>query len=264
MATHLFDEVGPTGAVQLRLGLGALILLVLARPWRTRPSLAAAGAAVLYGVTLAGMNTAFYEALDRLPLGVAVTVEFLGPLSVALAGSRRLLDVSWALMAAGGVGLLASRGDGTVSLAGLGFAALAGAFWAAYILASQRVGRLLPGTSGLALALPVAAALVAPLAIPAAGADLLHPEVLAIGLAVALLSSVLPYSLELSALRRLPARVFGVLMSLEPAAAAVAGFVVLGQSLTRTQVVALGLVSAASIGVTASSPRARDTPPVRD
>jgi inner membrane transporter RhtA len=263
VATGIFDRAGPAGAVLLRLGLGAVVLVAVARPWRLQLSRRTLGAAAVYGVTLAGMNTAFYSALDRLPLGVAVTVEFLGPLTVAMAGSRRALDVLWALLAGSGVLMLSTRGDGDVSLTGLALAALAGAFWASYILASQRVGRLLPGTSGLALALPVGAALVAPLAVPTAGTALLDPSVLAVGAAVALLSTIVPYSLELTALRRMPARVFGVLMSLEPAAAAVAGFLVLGQRLTLPQVAALGLVSAASVGATTTQ-RTTPSPPVRD
>lgn len=262
VATRIFDEVGPSGAVWLRLGLGALLVLAVVRPWQRALPAAGLRAAAVFGVTLAGMNLSFYEALDRLPLGVAVTVEFLGPLTVALAGSRRLLDAVWALAAGAGVAMLSLDGGGSVSVTGLAFAGLAGAFWAGYILASQWVGRMLPGASGLALALPVGALLVAPFAVPSAGTSLLGPGVLAVGLAVALLSTVIPYSLELAALRRMPARVFGVLMSLEPAAAALAGLLLLDQSLSVGQVVALGLVTVASAGATAlQSPR---TPPPRD
>src|SRR4051812_12826586 len=157
VATHLFDEVGPGGAVLLRLALSAPILLLLSRPRVRGRARADLRAVVVFGVVLAGMNACFYQALDRTPLGLAVTVEFVGPLAVAVAGSRRRLDLLWAAMAAAGVVLLAGRGEGQVTALGLGFALAAGAFWAAYIHVSQRVGRLFPGAGGLAGALTVAA-----------------------------------------------------------------------------------------------------------
>ena len=250
VAKTLFDDLGAAGVTLLRLGLAALLLLAVLRPRVRAWTRAQWEAAVLLGVAMAGMNLVFYLSLRTVPLGVAVTVEFLGPLLLAVAQTRRALDLLWALLAACGVGLLgADPGDG-VALGGLVLAFVAGLFWAGYILASARVGRVLPGVDGLAIALAVAALLVLPFGLDGASAVLDRPVLLLAGLAVALLSSVLSYGLELSALRRIPTRVFGVLMSMEPAAAAVAGLVVLGQALGAREVVALALVSLASGGVT--------------
>jgi inner membrane transporter RhtA len=195
------------------------------------------------------MNLSFYEAIARIPLGVAVTIEFLGPLAVALLGSRRLLDALWAVLAAGGVALLA-EGSGRFSLVGVLFALGAGAMWACYILLTAKLGQQSVGGGGLAIAMAVGGILAAPIGVAEAGATLFHPSVLLAGLAVALLSSVVPYSVELEALRHIPPRVFGVLMSLEPAVAALCGLVVLGQLLGPAQWAAVCLVVAASIGAT--------------
>jgi inner membrane transporter RhtA len=248
LAKGLFDEVGPGGTVLLRVLLAALLLAALWRPrvrGRSRRELLLAGA---FGASLAAMNLSFYGALDRIPLGVAVTFEFVGPLGVAVAGSRRALDLVWVALAAAGILLLSDFGAGDLDAVGVALALLAGGFWAAYILLSARVGRAFPAGTGLALAMVVAAALLLPAGVAEGGVDLLRPGVLAVGVAVALLSSAVPYSLELEALRRLPPRVFGVLMSLEPAVAALAGFVVLGELLGPREVVAILLVVAASAG----------------
>lgn len=249
LAKTLFDDLGPGGTVFLRVLFAALVLLALWRPragGRQRRDLYLAAA---FGVSLAGMNLSFYEALDRIPLGIAVTFEFVGPLGVAVAGSRRALDVLWVVLAAGGILLLSDFGDfGRLDSAGVGLALLAGGFWATYILLSARTGRVFPGGSGLALALVVASALLLPVGLADGGDALLQPDLLAIGAAVAMLSSAIPYSLELESLRRLPEAVFGVLMSLEPAMAALAGFVVLGQDLRARELVAILLVVAASAG----------------
>ena len=234
-ATELFDEVGPVGTVMLRLAFAALLLVAI---WR--PSLAAlrgahASDVLAFGIVLAGMNTSFYLALDRIPLGIAVTLEFVGPLGVAFAASRQRADFVWAGLAAAGIVLLSpSLGDGLDAL-GAGLALLAGAFWGAYIVLSARIGRAFSGGDGLALAMLVAAAVLLIPGVAAAGDDLLDPTVLGVGLAVAVLSSALPYSLELEALRRLPQGTFGVLMSLEPAVAALVGFVGLDQGLAATR-----------------------------
>jgi inner membrane transporter RhtA len=250
-ADKLFAQAGPGGVVLLRLALSAAILLAISRPrlrGRTRADL---GAAIAFGLVLGGMNWSFYEALDRLPLGVAVTIEFLGPLGVAVAGSRRLLDAVWVVLAAGGVGLLALRGDNhDIDPAGIALALLAGACWAGYILLSKRVGASFAALDGLAIALAVGTLLVLPAGIAQGGTALLHPGVLAGGLAVALLSSLIPYSLEIVALRRLKASTFGLLMSLEPAFAALAGVIVLSQPLTGVLLVALVMVVIASVGTT--------------
>lgn len=248
LAKNLFPAIGATGVVALRLGFAALILLLIWRP-SARLDRRTVAVVLAYGAVLAAMNVFFYLALERIPLGIAVTVEFLGPLAVALAGSRRWPDAVWALLAATGVVLLA-RGGGGVSVVGLLFALAAGACWAGYILLSAALGSRTSDGSGLALAMLVAGVLAAPIGIAEAGTALLAPQVLVIALGVALLSSVIPYSLELEALRRIPPRVFGVLMSLEPAVAAIAGLVVLREALSPAQWVAVGCVVAASAGAT--------------
>jgi inner membrane transporter RhtA len=252
-AVTLFDDLGPAGAAYLRLAIAAVVLLAIWRPRvRGRP-VADLRVAALFGVALGLMNFAIYSAMDRIPLGIAVTIEFAGPLAVAVAGSRRALDLLWVALAAAGILLLADPGGPSdLDAAGVAFALLAAAMWAAYIQLSVRTGRIFPGGSGLALAMVVGAVVIMPLGVAQAGSALLEPDLLAAGAAVALASSVIPYSLELEALRRLPARVFGVLMSLEPAVAALAGLVVLGQELGARAWLAIALVIAASAGVTAA------------
>jgi inner membrane transporter RhtA len=260
VARTLFDDLGATGVALLRLALASVLLLAVLRPRPWTWSRAELGAAALLGVALAGMNTVFYLSIRSVPLGVAVTVEFTGPLLLALVQTRRWRDLLWVLLAGGGVALLGLDGEGA-PLGGLALAFLAGLFWAGYILASARVGSLLPGTGGLAVALLVATVLVLPVGGAGAAAALGDWRLLLGGLAVAVLSSVVPYGAELAALRRIPTRVFGVLMSLQPAAAAIAGLLVLGQRLGLREVVALLLVSAASAGVTLG--RRRDDVPVQ-
>jgi inner membrane transporter RhtA len=250
IAKGLFGSLGPTGTVFLRVGFAALVLLAL---WR--PRLGGYGRrdyliAVLFGLALAGMNLSIYLSFDRIPLGVAVTLEFVGPLGVAVAGSRRWLDLLWVVLAATGILLLAPLGIFETGLDPLGvaFAFLAGGFWAAYILLSARTGRSFPGVTGLVIALCVGAVALAPVGIVGAGTALLDPRLLLAGFGVAMLSSLIPYSLELEALRKLPARVFGVLMSLEPAVAALMGFIVLGERLELQALVAVLLVTVAAAG----------------
>lgn len=261
LAKGLFDDVGPGGTVFLRVLFAAVVLGALWRPrvrGLRRPELALV---IAFGISLAGMNLLFYEALDRIPLGVAVTLEFVGPLGVAVAGSRRALDLVWVALAAAGILLLADFGAGGTDVVGVVFALSAGGFWAAYILLAARAGVAFPGGGGLALAMVVAAAVLVPVGLAQGGADLLSLHVLALGVGVAMLSSAIPYSLELEALRRLPAHVFGVLMSLEPGMAALAGLIVLGELLGAREIVAIGLVVAASAGAARS---ARAGPPLRD
>jgi inner membrane transporter RhtA len=248
LAKQLFDVVGSTGAVALRLCFAALILLVVWRP-SLRMSRRAWTVVAGYGIVLGTMNLSFYQALDRIPLGVAVTITFLGPLTVAAAGSRRWLDGVWVLLAAGGVVLL-TEGRGDVHLVGILFALVTAACWAAYILLSAALGRHTADGGGLALGMVLAAVVAAPIGIVEAGTGLLVPWVLAAGAGVALLSSVIPYSLELEALRRMPPKVFGVLMSTEPAIAALVGLVLLGEVLGAVQWVAVLLVVVASVGAT--------------
>ncbi|WP_043628129.1 EamA family transporter [Nonomuraea candida] len=250
-AKELFATLPPSAVVFLRIAAGALILGTLARPrlkglsWRDW----AVGAG--FGLTLAVMNLSFYEALARLPMGIAVAIEFLGPLGVAVAASRRRIDLLWVGLAGAGVVLLAPWGDSaSVSWAGIGFATVAGACWAGYILLSAAAGKRFPGTTGLSFAMLVSAVVIAPVGVTSGGAELLQPEVLLIGLGVGLLSSVIPYSLELQALRRMPKHVFGILMSLEPAAAALIGVLVLSEFLHVQQWAAIICIVAASLGST--------------
>ena len=247
-AKSIFDEIGPGGTVFLRMLFAALVLMAIWRPRVRGHSRRDLILMVLFGASLAGMNATFYAALDRIPLGVAVTFEFIGPLSVAVFGSRKRLDLAWAALAAAGIVLLSDFGGADLDGLGVALALTAGAFWAAYILLAARVGQVFPGGDGLALAMLVAVVPLVPLGIADGGSDLLVAGVLAVGFAVAMLSSAIPYTLELEALRRMPANVFGVLMSLEPAVAATAGFIVLGENLAAREIMAILLVVAASAG----------------
>ena len=252
IAKDLFQLIPPTAMVWLRLITSAVILLIMARP-RLRGQVRRDWLIVLgFGVSLMTMNWAIYQSFARIPLGIAVTIEFLGPLAVAVISSRRLMDLLWVLLAGAGVALLGVS-KATLSPAGIAFALLAGLAWACYILLGAQTGRRWPGLTGLALASMVGAVALAPPAILEAGSRILSPTVLVLGVAVGLLSSVIPYSFELMALRRIPARVFSILMSLEPAAAAVAAMIVLGEFLTLIQWLAMACVVVASIGATRTS-----------
>ncbi|WP_367139143.1 DMT family transporter [Saccharothrix sp. HUAS TT1] len=248
VAKQLFTQVGAAGTVTLRLVLAAVVLLLVWRP-SLRLDKRTCLVVVAYGLVLGAMNLSFYQAIKHIPLGAAVTIEFLGPLAVAVFGSRRWLDGLWALLAAAGVVLLTGV-DGGLALPGVLFALGAGACWAGYILLSAALGSRTSDGKGLALAMVVGAAVALPFGVAEAGTALLDPVVLIAGAAVALLSSVIPYSLELEALRSIPPRVFGILMSLEPAVAALAGLVVLHESLRPAQWVAVFCVVLASIGAT--------------
>jgi inner membrane transporter RhtA len=254
IATTLFDEIGPGGAVFLRISLAAIVLIALWRPALRIPETGGRDVLAL-GLLLGVMNMTFYEALDRIPLGIAVTLEFVGPLTVAVLGSRRPLDLLWVGLAAGGLILLAPVPGSDLDALGCAFALIAGACWGLYIIVTARVGRAIPGGSGLALAMAIAAVVTLPVGLVDGGSDLIGGELLAIAFGVAILSSAIPYSVELEALRRLPESTFGVLMSLEPAVAAAAGFIVLGQDLVGREVLAIGLVLAASAGALGSAGR---------
>ncbi|KPC59943.1 transporter, partial [Streptomyces sp. NRRL F-6602] len=232
----------------LALVVAALVMMAVCRPSVRGYTRADWGTVLAFGTAMAGMNALFYQSVDRIPLGPAVTLEVLGPLALSVLASRRLINVLWALLALAGVFLLGGSGFGGLDLAGVAFALGAGACWAAYILFSAGTGRRFPQADGLALALVVAAVLVLPFGVADAGSALLDPVTLALGAGVALLSSVLPYTLELVALRRLPASTFAVMMSLEPAIASLAGFLILSQALTAVQAVAIALVIGASFG----------------
>jgi inner membrane transporter RhtA len=250
VARTAFDQAGAMGITLMRLGLSSAVLVAVLRPRPWRWSRDAQQATLLFGLCMAGMNIVFYLALRTVPLGVCVTVEFLGPLTVALVQTRRWRDVLWVCLAAAGVALLSLRNGGDLPIGGLALALIAGAFWALYILASARVGKAVPGTEGLAMALVIAALIALPFGAAGVAGVLDQPRILLIGCGVALFSSIIPYICELAALRRMPTRVFGVLMSLEPGAAAVAGLIVLDQALAARELVALVLVSVASVGIT--------------
>ncbi len=248
LAATLFSRIGPAGTVFERAAFGALVLLALSRPRLRGRDARELGLIAVFGLALGGMNLSFYEALHRIPLGIAVAIEFVGPLGVAVAGSRRRVDLVWVLLAVAGI--VALTRTGTHGLDGLGvvLALVAGCLWGTYILLNARVGRVCEGATGLALALFVASLALAPAGIASAGSHLLQAHSLLLGAAVGVLSSALPYSLELEALRRISTRVFGVLMSLEPAMAAFAGLVVLGQRLEARALLGIALVVAASVG----------------
>jgi inner membrane transporter RhtA len=257
IAITLFSRIGPGGAVWLRLVGGTVVLVPLWRPrWRgyARRELALA---VLFGLVLAGMNFSFYSALHRIPLGIAVTIEFVGPLMVAIAGSRRAVDLAWVALAAGGILALTQGGVHHLDGLGVALALLAGALWASYILLNARVGRTFEGATGLSLAMCVASLVMAPVGIAAGGSHLLEPRSLLLGAAVGLLSSAIPYSFENEALRRIDPSVFGVLMSIEPAVAALAGLILLGQGLSARAVLGIALVVVASVG---AARRTREAP----
>ncbi|GAA1499557.1 EamA family transporter [Dactylosporangium maewongense] len=249
VATTLFPLAGAAGVVSLRLLIGSAVLVAIGRPrlrgYTTRQWILVG----LFGAVLAGMNLAFYVAIARMPIGPVVTLEVLGPLTLSVVTARRRVAWLWALLALAGVALLGGGGFDQLDPLGVGCAFLAGAAWACYIMLSARAGATFPKRDGLTLAMLVAALLALPAGILGAGAALTGPRVLALGAAVAVLSSVLPYTFELTALRRLPTSTFAVLMSLGPAIAALMGWVLLGQDLHPAQIAAIGFVVAASAGV---------------
>jgi inner membrane transporter RhtA len=251
-ATTLFDRVGPAGAVLYRLLFAAALLVAIWRPHPLEKGRDGLLLAVAFGATLAAMNFLFYESIDRIDLGIAVTFEFVGPLLVGLFASRRPLDLVWVACAAAGV-LLLTRPSGSASGIGIAFALGAGGCWALYILLSARIGRVFGGGRGLALAMTIAALIMVVPGGVAAGGDLIDPSAAAVGAATAVLSSVIPYSLELEALRRIAVGTFGVLMSMEPAVAALIGVIALGQGLAGFDAVGIGLVVVASAGVLGAS-----------
>jgi inner membrane transporter RhtA len=254
IAKNLFDDAAPLTLVWLRLATSAVVLAAAVRPTLRGRTPADWRVAVAFGVVLGTMNAAIYESFARIPLGIAVTIEFLGPLGLAVVGSRRARDLVWVALAAIGVALLGiERGDLTV--AGVGFALLAGACWTAYILLSASTGRRWPGLDGLTVASVIAAAMLAPLVAGFSGHGLGDGRVIALGALVGLLSSVIPYSCEITALRSIRPSVFGILMSLEPAAAALAAIVVVHEFLSVLQWLAVACVIAASVGATRSESR---------
>jgi len=252
LAATLLPLVGVAGSVLLRMLLAAVIMLAVIRPRWSGRSRQDWATVVLFAGALTAMNLCFYASLQRLPIGVAVTIEFLGPLLLAAATSRQVRDLLAVLLALAGVVLISEALSvpwSEMDLVGIALAAAAGGFWACYIVLSGRTGSRFEGLDGMAITLTIASVALLPLGIVQAGTSLLEGEVLLRGLGIALLSSAIPYSLELLALRRLSAGVFGVLLSLEPAAAALAGLLVLSQTLTPVQVAGMTMVVCASIAV---------------
>lgn len=258
VAAQLFPVLGPWGVTSLRVAIAALLLLVIVRPRPRRWTRSQWVAAVIFGLSLAAMNGFFYAAIDRIPLGPAVAIEFLGPLILAAALTRRLADAAWVGVALLGMALLGIdglTGAGALDPLGVVFALIAAGFWAMYIRMSARVGELIPGAGGLAVGLVVAAVVLLPVGVPTATTVAGDPQLLLLAAVTAVLSSVIPYSFELAALRRLPQRVFGVLLSLEPAFATLAGWLILAQDATVLKVLAIALVIAASVGTTLGARR---------
>ncbi|MHB1836996.1 MAG: EamA family transporter [Solirubrobacteraceae bacterium] len=256
LAVRLFGAVGPSGAVLLRLGFASVVLIAVSRPRPGELDRQKVALAALFGAVLSAMNLSFYASIHRIPLGIAVALEFVGPLAVAVAGSRRRIDLLWVVLAVAGI-LALTRGGGGIDGLGVAFALVAGALWGCYILVSARVGRAFQTGAGLSVAMCFAAMLALPLGLTSGGANLLEPRSLALGAAVGVLSSAIPYSFELEALRRIKPAVFGVLMSLEPAVAALMGLIVLGQGLSARSGAGIALVMAASGG---ASRRASEAP----
>jgi inner membrane transporter RhtA len=256
LADKLFGQIPPAAVTGLRLWTSAIAMVALSgrgvsrsvRDIRERRAFGDAAIAASFGIALGVMNFSIYQSFARIPLGISVTIEFLGPLAVAVAGSRHLRDVGWVVLAAAGVVLLTQGGHGHLNLAGVLFAGLAGACWAAYIVLSSATGRRFPGSAGLAIAMVVSAVIVTPPALVSGGSAMFAPAVLAAGAAIGILSSVIPYRLELESLRRMPMRLFGVWMSMEPAVAALIGLVLLGQHLSLAEWLATGCVMVACAG----------------
>ena len=262
-AKTLFQSVGASGAVALRTALATLMLVAVLRPWRTRLGSGSWQALIVYGVSLGVMNLLYYLALRTLPLGITVSIEFAGPLAVAVLSSRRAVDFLWIALAAAGLALLLpiGRGHGNVDPTGALFALGAGSCWALYIVFGQRAGADY-GPQTVALGSIIASIIVVPIGVAQAGQSLLSAAVLPYGLAIALLSTAVPYTLEMLALTRLPARTFGILMSIEPVFGAVVGWAMLHEQLSLVQWVAIALIILASIGttLTASAHRASPVP----
>lgn len=255
LAKGLFPVLGAIGTCGLRVGFSALILVAAFRPWRRRTTAAEWRVLVPYGLVLGMMNLVFYLSLSRIPLGLAVTLEFVGPLGLAVFGSRRAVDVAWVLLAAAGIALITPWAGGGVDALGVLLALGAGVCWAAYILLGGRVSRMMSGGDAVAIGMVIASVVAVPAAVATGGFLRLTPGLVAASIGVALLSSAIPYTLEMVALKALPARTFGILMSLEPAMAAVAGWIFLHEVLSPKQCLAVALVIAASTGATLTSSR---------
>ena len=252
LAKSLFPLVGAPGVTALRLALGTLILVAIFKPWRLHFTREQRLPLLLYGLALGGMNYLFYLSIQRIPLGIAVALEFTGPLAVALFGSRRPVDFLWVALAVAGLWFLLPLNQSAAAhldLTGAGLAIGAGACWAVYIISGQRAGEE-HGPATVAMGSLIAAVIFVPIGVIQAGDALWHWSLLPLGLGIAILSTALPYSLEMIALTRLPTRTFGTLMSMEPALAALSGMIFLGETLTFGQTMALAAIITASVGST--------------
>jgi inner membrane transporter RhtA len=260
-AKSLFPAIGAEGTTAYRVGLAAVMLVLLWRPWRFRFGRGDLQAMALYGVVTGAMNLCFYLSLKTIPLGIAIAIEFAGPLTLALLSSRRLIHFLWIGLAAMGLLLLLPLrgGAGALDPAGLMLAAAAGVFWALYIVFGKRLSHIHPGQS-VAVGMSVAAMVVVPFGVVHAGAALFSPAVALAGLAVAIASSAVPYSLEMFAMRHIPQRTFGVVLSIEPAIGAMAGLIVLHEQLTGQQWLAVAAIVAASAGAVLTTPRPAPEP----
>ncbi|MBB5366992.1 MULTISPECIES: EamA family transporter [unclassified Janthinobacterium] len=255
----LFPLVGAQGTTAVRVGFSALLLLLFWRPWRWSLRRADARAVVLYGAALGAMNLCFYLALRTIPFGIAVAIEFAGPLTVALLSSRRPLDFAWVALAITGLGVLLPFGHNVSGLdpTGVAFAMAAAVFWASYIVFGKRASHLHAGHS-VSLGLLAAAVVVVPVGVLHAGSALLSPTVLLVGLGVALISSAIPISLEMVALKRLPPQAFGIITSMEPAVAAILALILLDEYLSTVQWLAIAMIMAASMGSSVTAQRRQD------
>lgn len=253
LAKSLFGALGPWGVVSLRVSFSAIFFFAVWQfKWNAKVQ-KNIGSIVLFGLVLAAMNSAFYAAIDRIPLGIAITLEFLGPLGLAILKSQRKLDLLWAILAIAGIALLTPTANFTIDITGMGLAILAGIFWALYIVLAAKVGAQLSGIEGLAWALIVSTAFLLPIGIVTTGRSLLNPKLLALGAGVALLSTTIPYAIELIVLRSLPIKVFSIMLSLEPMAGVLAGLIVLGEQLSARSLAACLLVSIAAAGAAKSN-----------
>ncbi|WP_395445062.1 EamA family transporter [Caulobacter sp. UC70_42] len=264
LAKGLFPIVGAQGTSAYRVGFAALILMLVWRPWNHPISRADLGRVALYGAVMGVLNLSFYMAIRTVPLGVAVAIEFIGPLAVSVASSRKLIHFVWIGLAVLGLALLLPIDPGARPLdpVGVGFACVAAVMWALYIILGKRTGHLHAGRS-VALGMVAAALIVVPIGVASAGTALFQPRLIALGLVAAVMSSAIPYSLEMIALRAIPKRSFGVMLSLEPAAGAVAGLVILREHLAATQWLAIAAIVAASAGTimtTPAEPMVEDAP----
>ena len=255
IAKTLFPAIGAAGTASLRIGISAIILLAVYRPNLLKITPNQWKIVIPYGLSLGAMNLIFYLAIERIPIGLAVTLEFIGPLVVAVIGSKRLIDYLWVLLAAIGIVLIAPWSNNGIDLLGVLFALLAGALWAAYIVLGTKVSKIMKGGDAVATGMLFASILIVPFGILENGLTNLTPTFLYLGIALALLSSAIPFTLEMKALGQLPARTFSILMSLEPAAASIFAFIFLQEHLAFNEILAVVFVVIASVGSTITSKR---------